>query len=255
MRLLSLLLGFCMTVSLSAATYNIEVGAFQPTFDGTIENPDSLTDYSKDLNYEATLISYFGFEADFDSWYLPTFKINYFNMSDSYNANLTGTKQFVGYDYNGSVTTWTDYSVINVILSKDFHRPGTYFNAFGRQLYTGDLYFDIGVNLKNIDYRFEVRQNGITDPENDFISVKSNILMPYIGLKYRIGYLTIYGDVSTLALGDVKANSFKGALEYRIYKNIAINGGYMYEDFEATEKLDKVNFKAGGGFGSIKLYF
>lgn len=236
------------------AEISVEVGGFAPRFDGQIENPESISVYDKDLQYEGTLISYFGAEADFEPWYLPTLRANYFNMSDSKNALLKEGKTFVEWDYNGSITTWTDYQVLNLMLAKDFYQQGRNLDLFGRNLYTGDLIFDLGLNLKTIDYRFEVRQNG-TIADNDFISVQSSIFMPYFALSYKVGYFTLFGEASGLALGEIKANSFKGALEYRLARHIALRGGYMYEDFEATEKKDKITFKAAGAFGTIRFYF
>ncbi len=254
MRLRYASLFFLMFSMLLRAEISLELGGFTPRFDGEIENPSSVSVYDKDLQYKGTLISYFGAEADFDAWYLPTLRASYFNMSDSKNALFPKGKTFVERDYNGSITTWTDYQVFNAVIAKDFYQQGRTIDIFGRNLYTGDLIFDLGLNLKTIDYRFEVRQNGST-AENDFISVQSSIYMPYFALSYKAGYVTIFGEASGLALGEIKANSFKGALEYRFARHIALRGGYMYEDFEATEKKDKITFKAAGAFGTIRFYF
>ncbi|MBN2895170.1 MAG: hypothetical protein JXK05_04665 [Campylobacterales bacterium] len=241
--------------ALMAASFSVELGAYMPHFDGTIENPSTITTYDKDLLYDAAEpISYFGAEVNFESWYLPTLRLGYFNMSDSKNAVLTQTKEFVSWDYNGSVTTWTDYTVINAVIAKDFYRKGSYIDLFGVPLYTGDLIFDLGLNLKKIAYRFDVRQNGPV-LEKDFITVDSEVLMPYFGISYRVGRFNLGGDISGLAFGEVKANSYKLALEYRVYGGIALRGGYMYESFEATEKKDEVTFKASGAFGSVRYYF
>ena len=228
-----------------------------PSFKGDIENPKSTTEYASDLKYDNTLISFFGFDANFDTAYIPNVRLDYFNMIDTQNANFETTKELVGVDFNGSVSSQTNYQVFNIILHKAFHRRGMNFNMFGSEYYSGDFYFDFGINLKNIDYEFRIKQNSTPASSNpyEYITVKSNIVLPYFGMKYTIYNLSLFGNVSTLAIGDIRANSYKVGLDYRIFQHIALSGGYMYEDFQATEVEDKVTFIASGGYLSVKILF
>ncbi|MEA1920300.1 MAG: hypothetical protein U9N52_10695 [Campylobacterota bacterium] len=252
-----LLFFILLTLHVKAADYSVEVGGFMPSFKGDIENPSSTVKYSDDLNYESTLISYFGFNANFDTYYIPNVSIDYFNMIDSQNAVFDSPKELVGMDFNGSVSTQTNYQVINLVLHKNFYKPGVYFDLFGDQYYTGDLYFKLGVNLKNIDYEFQIKQNDNPTSPNpyEFITVNSNVILPHFGVLYRLYDLTLFGQGSALAIGDIRANSFKVGADYRLLHYIAVSAGFLYEDFQATEIKDKVTFIASGGYMSIKVFF
>ena len=248
-----LLMTLLTALALYAASYEIEVGGFNPEFTGDITNPSSRAAFDSDLGYRKTFISYFGADAKFFNPYLPDVKIGYMNILERQSVTLKHSKNFVKQDYNDSITSQIDYKVLNLTLYKTLHQPVS-FDFRGKHFALGDIFVELGGNLKYLDYRFDVQDN-TDDPTKKFIALDTFIVMPYIGLQYQYSPITLFASGSALGFSTTKSNNFRGGISFRFIKHLAINGGYMYENIKSTEQEDKINFTSAGPYGSISIRF
>jgi len=257
-----LILSLCFLLSsLGAADswYNkfhlgLEAGVFMNNFGGDIENATpSLTRFSDDLNYKNTDSSFFALHLKNDIDYVPDLDISYMNVQQNRNAELNDQKFVAAGDYNGSVRSKISYNVLNTVVKSSFKYKGSMKKFFSWNFYTGDVEYNIGINAKFISYRFDIEKSDTTDA--NFISVESAIILPYLGAKYYWYDFILHGHVSALSFSDAKATSYEAGIDYQLFKNFYLSASYMYEDFEATEKLDTVYFKSYGNKLAMKYYF
>ncbi len=233
----------------------IEAGMYMPLAGGTISNSSGSSDFRDDYGYENLRASYFSllFLLDYD--YVPNIEINYFILKDKQDIDLNKSVVVADGSFNSSVSTTLNYSVINLLLYQDFKQRGNYFYIFNSAYYIGDIEFDLGINIKQIDWKFKIRDMSDLTKTSSWISVKEFIPLPYIGVKYYLYNLTLYAGVSSLALTKAKATSYQATIEYRVIENLYLSAGYLYEQFRAVEELDSVEFKTSGYKVSFKYLF
>lgn len=237
---------------------SIEVGMHLSDFDGTIENVNSSSSFQNDFGYTDTSSSYFTFELKLDYDYAPNVEVSYFN--DKQNSNSTFTKYTEiadgKFDVNETVHSSIDYQVLNVVLYKDFKKKGSMVRFFGKSFYTGDIEFDVGLNLKYIDWYFNVRDN---DGEDYWDEVNSIIPLPYIGFKYYYYRLQLYANISALSFSEAKSTNYEFGLYFRVIDDLYMGASYIYEGFEATvekdDHIDTVDFNTAGNKISFKYVF
>jgi hypothetical protein len=153
------------------------------------------------------------------------------------------------------VVTKMNYEVLNAVLFQEFKKKGSMVSLLGKSIYSGDLEFDIGVNIKMIDYILQMKDITKTDSIYMYDKVKSTILLPYAGFKYYRYGLVLFGNMSALSFADAKSTNYQFGAQYQILENIALGYSYMYEDFQATEKSDHINFKTAGNKFSLIYAF
>lgn len=224
-------------------------------FGGDIENATpSSTDFQDDLGYRDTHSSFFALRLKNDIDYIPDLDITYMNVEQNRNAILDDTRVIAaGEDYNGSIRSKISYSVLNAVIKSSFKHKGSMKKIFFWNLYTGDIEYNIGINAKLINYRFDIEKN--TGEEPNFITVESAVVLPYLGARYYWYDLVLYGHISALSFSDAKATSYEFGLDYQVFDGFYVSASYMYEDFEATEKLDTVHFQSYGNKLSVKYNF
>ena len=234
----------------------IEAGVYMNEFGGDLSNSASVVDFADELGYEDTYASYFGLVIDNDYSYLPTLNISFINMKQDKDAVLNSNKKVVEKsDFNGSVNSKIDYSVINIALYGSLKQKGSMQRFLRWSFYTGDIEFNLGMNVKSINYQFQIRDMDDTTNTYHYVRVNTFVPLPYLGIRYYLYDLVVFANGSALSLADAKSTNYQAGLEYRVFENFYLGASYMYEDFEATEKEDKVNFQTSGGKFSFKYIF
>lgn len=234
----------------------LETGMHISDFNGKHSTTSNYTtDFKDDFGYKDSYSSYFALDFKFDYSYVPNLKISYFNVSQSRDADFTNPFKVVNFDYNGSVTTKIDYSVTNILLSYELKSKGSRVSIWRYKIYPGDISYSLGLNIKLINWYFQIIDRGILDAVPTFIRVNSSIPMPYIGMKYYYYNFRIFGDISTLSFSTAKSTNYQFGFEYKVIKDLFLSVSYKYEDFEATEKQDTINFKTSGNKFSFKYTF
>ena len=233
----------------------IEAGIFMNDFGGDIENATpSTTDFQNDLGYKNTDSSYFALHLKNDIDYIPDLDISYMNVEQNRNAILDDKKVVtLGADYNGTIRSKISYSVLNAVIKSSFKYKGSMQKVFFWDLYTGDIEYNVGINAKLINYRFDIEKSDATFPS--YITVNSAIILPYVGVNYYWYDFVLHGNVSALSFSDAKATSYEFGVDYQVFKNFYISASYMREEFEATEKQDTVKFESYGNKLSVKYNF
>jgi len=229
-----------------------EMGIMNASFGGDISNTVNSVSFDDDLGFDDTTSSYFSIKAKFGNEWIPVIKVNYMNFSEDQSVTLTGQKigdTFFSEIVNSSI----DYTVLNTMLYYEFKSKGKRKRMFGKNRYTGDFEIDLGINLKNVDYSYDMTGN--TTGDNEYINVKSSILLPYVGMRYYLYYLSVFADISTLSFSDVKATSYSIGLDYEMIRNLYLGLSYYYEDFEETIAADTIKFQASGLIFSVKYAF
>lgn len=258
--ILKLLLPFLMLLPLYSADskldVTIEAGMYMPTSGGTVINTQESSDFENDFGYTDLQASYFSllFMIDYD--YMPNVNISYFNMSDNQETTtLDTTVRIANGDFNSSVATNLEYTILNIVFYQDYKQKGRFFSFNGKRFYSGDFRFDVGVNAKVLTWKFTIQDAIDRTKPSSWITVNEYIPLPYIGFKYYLYDLMLHSEISALALSKAKSTSYQIGLDYRAMDNIYLTAGYLYEHFKAVEKLDKIEFETVGYKFGFKYVF
>lgn len=260
LRLVLLFLMFTSSYAKESNWYDgidvkLEAGLFLSDYDGTVSNPNSKLSFKDDLGYSSTTSSNLGLEFKFPYEYMPNIALNYFNMKQNRDSNISTPFEVIGVEMTTPITSRIDYRVLNTKIHQEFKRKGKRQRMYGFIFYPGDIEFDVGINIKVIDYLFQVKPSAESDDSYRFESVRSITYLPHIGVKYYRYDLSLYANISALSLSSAKAKNYQYGVIYKVIDNLYIDIGYMYEDFQATEKRDSINFKTSGYKYSFKYAF
>jgi len=224
----------------------IEVGFFSPSLDGSISNIEGSSDFSTDFLYDKASASYFAADVRIKYDYIPNLSISYFDLQENSDATLDKNVTVGEGVFGSKVTTLTDFSVLNTTFYQDFYTQGEVFSLFGKKFYTGDIEFDIGVNVKLLRWKFELRDQTDTSKASSWIDVHELVPLPYVGVNYYLYKLTLCAKASALSFVDAKAINYQASLSFRVINNLSLTAGYMYEEFKVVEDDDTIEFKASG---------
>jgi len=228
----------------------IEAGIWNTKLDGNIKNTVSTTNFKEDLGFdESKNVTSFGLDLKNDYSWLPNIYVNYFTLNSSADGNIATIKQInsVTPNFTGSVSSTIEYSELNTIL-------------YG-YLQQSIFEFDLGLNLKKINYTQTIKEN--TTPNSDNVTIKGPdqiIPLPYIAFKvdlYPINTV-LKAEASVLAIGDDEAKDYKYSLNYRIMKNMYISYGYRYNSWKTTNKNnvhEKYDMSLKGNYLNAKILF
>ena len=241
----------------------VEVGMYLPTPEGSVSNFEGSSDFENDFGYEKLKASYFALGFVFNYDYIPNIEINYFKMKDNQNTNLNRNVVIADGDFSSSVATIINYNIFNVIVYQDFKQKGRYFPILGKQYYSGDIEFDVGLNAKIIDWRFDIENKENLTQSPSWIAVDEFIPVPYLGVKYYLYDLIAYANISALAFSKAKAVSYQFGVDYRIIDTLYLSAAYLSEEIESTEKnlkesvekIDTIKFESSGYKLSFKYAF
>ena len=225
---------------------DIEVSLFLPSIGGTISNVEGTSDFKSDFGYGDSYATYLALNIKANDNLIPNLSISYFNMQDDTSADLNKTIKVADGTFSSSVATTIDYQILSAIVYQDLKGKGKMFSLFGKAFYSGDVEFDIGIDTKYLKWNYEVEDLSDTTKPSSWIHITEFIPSPYLGVRYYLYNFVLRGDVSALAFSRAEVASYKIAAEYRVVGGLYLNGGYMYERFNVTEKNDKIEFKTAG---------
>ena len=250
---LVLFLSYSNLSALDDVDLEFEAGVFQASFSGNISNPTNNVTFDDDLGFDDTTSSYFGIKAKFKNEWIPVLHINYLTFSENSNANLSN-KTIGATPFNEIVNSNIDYTVFNTILYYEFKAKGKHKRMFGKSRYTGDYEIDLGFNIKNVDYNYDVVSTA-DSTKTEYIKVNSFIFLPYAGFQYYLYHFSFFANISTLSFSDVKSTSYNVGMNYEIMEDLRLGMTYIYEDFEETIINDTITFETFGLMFSIKYIF
>ena len=233
----------------------IEAGLYAPAISGTVENLQSISDFSKDFGYADAKASYFSLELRHDYDYVPDIYLSYFNLQDNKSAELTKKTHIAGSDFSSSVSSTIDYQVFDATAYQDLLLKGKIFKLFGRKFYTGDLEFDIGASTKLFQWYYEVKDLSDLSRDSSWIRVNEFIPLPYLGVKYFFYDLLLYANASDLAFSRAKSSDYQAGIDYKIVDGLSLSVSYIYEQFKVVQEQDTVDFKTTGYKFSFKYAF
>ncbi len=226
----------------------IEAGVWNTKLDGNIKNTVSTTNFKEDLGFnEKKNVTSFGLDLKNDFSWLPNIYVNYFTLNSAADGNIATAKQINNTykNYQGSVSSTVEYSELNTIL-------------YG-YLQQSIFEFDLGLNLKKINYTQTIKENN--DVDRDTIKGPDSIIpLPYLGFKidlYPINTV-LKAETSVLAIGDDEAKDYKYSINYRAMKNIYISYGYRYNSWKTTNKdnvHEKYDMSLKGNYINAKILF
>ncbi|MCK5294346.1 MAG: hypothetical protein KAJ49_06825 [Arcobacteraceae bacterium] len=229
----------------------LEVGVWNTSLNGSIENTATTTDFKNDLGFnENKNITSFGIDLKNDIYWMPNIYINYFNLSNTADGSLATAKRIDAiYDnFSGSVSSSVDYSEINTIMY-----------GFLQQ----DIFeFDLGLNIKQIDFTQIIKENNAIDGKDEvtIIGPDKIIPLPYIALKIDLDFIdtVLKAEASILSLGDDEAKDYKYSINYRVMRHMYISYGYRFNSWKSRSVKDKhekydVNIK--GNYFNVKILF
>ena len=231
-----------------------EAGLFLPDISGDIANTTSTAKFDDDLGFSKATASYFSLGVRLDYDYVPNFYVSYFNMRDKADSTLSNAVTIASASYTGDITSDIAYDTINMIAYQDFVIKGSTKSLFGYRVFTGDIEFDIGLNVKNLNWRYDIATRPTISQES-FIQIKEFIFLPYFGFKYYWYNVIVLGDISALSFNEAKATSIQLAVDYRLVDGLYLSAGYLYERVKAVDKSDTITFDTQGYKFSFKYKF
>jgi len=238
---------------------SIELGMHVSVFGGSIDNIHSKTDVYDDLAYKDSSSSYLALGLRTDYTYFPNFKVNYFletqNTSVEHNSTIYIADGI--FDSNATISSAINYSVVNFTIYHDFKQKGTYLKFLRWRFYPGDIEYYLGINLKIIQWRIDLEHS--IQKTKHWINVEKNIPLPYAGFQYFYKNFRAFANISAISFNEAKSLNFEYGLAYQLYKDLYINGSYLYENFQVTESagnhIDTIKFKTFGNKFSVKYIF
>ena len=233
----------------------IEVGMYLPSTKGTITNTQSSSDFEKDFGYEKLKASYFSLGFVFNYDYVPNIEINYFRMKDNQNTDLNRTLVIADGEFDSSASTIINYNVLNVVVYQDFKKKGSYIPIFGKYYFSGDIELDIGVNVKMINWKFDIEDEVSLTQTPSWIRVDEFIPLPYLGVKYYLYDFVAYANISALSFREAKSISYQLGADYCVIDTLYLSVAYLSEQLESVEKKDTIEFDSSGYKLSFKYVF
>lgn len=224
----------------------IELGIYLPSINGVIDNHTSSADLASDFDYNEGRASYFAIDIAIDYPYVPNISIDYFYMMENSDAQLGKTVVVADGTFSSKVSSVVNFNVFNIVLYQDFKQKGSLFSFFGKQYYTGDFEFDVGMNGKYILWNYEVQDRTNLNTSSSWVNVSQFIPLPYIGFKYFLYNFSFYSDVSALSFVEAKSMNYQVGISYKVIEGLSLSTAYLYEEFEAVEKEDTINFSTAG---------
>ncbi len=260
-----ILLPFIIVVSLfaqnnsgaSKVEVKIEAGLFLPKLGGNISNTISTADFEKDLGFSKSSASFFSLETKLNYDYAPNFYINYFNFKEHSDASLN-KKMVVANDSYASgtnITSVVNFNTVNAIIYQNFLLKGKTMDIYSRRFYPGDIEFNVGMNVKNLNFNYSVQDKGTNARTPSWIKVYEFIPLPYFGFRYYRYNFMILGDISALSFSRAKSTSAQIAVDYRVVDGVYVSVGYVYEKFDVVQRNDRVVFRTSGTKLSFKYKF
>lgn len=240
---------------------SVEAGLHYADLQGSVSNTQSVSDFRDDFGYLDSYSSYFALGLKLDYNYAPNFHISYFNNKEYADANLSKSTSVANgvFDANSSISSIVDYQVINFTIYQDFKHKGNRVKFLRFKFYPGDIDFYVGINLKIIDWKFEISDTPKSLEYKYWVHVAEKIPLPFIGFKYYYYNLRLYANASALSFSEAKSTNYEFGLDYRVIDSLYLNVSYLYEDFKATERrdsnIDIVEFKTVGNKFGFKYLF
>ena len=233
----------------------IEASMYQPSLDGSILNNYSNTDLQNDFKYSKAKASYFGVEILLDYDYVPNIDINFLNMKDNKDTILTQPRVIADGDFNGTTSSAIEFSVLNTVIYQDFKQKGSVLSLFGKKFYSGDIEFDIGINIKLISWHYEIQDLKDLTKSSSWVKADMFIPLPYLGFKYYLYDITAFAQSSALSFSEAKSTNYLLGIDYLVIDDLYLSVSYLYEQFKAVQRQDTVDFYTKGYKFGFKYAF
>ncbi len=241
----------------SKVEVKIEAGLFLPKLGGAISNTITTADFNNDLGFSKSSASFFALETKLNYDYAPNFYINYFNFKEHADASLSKSIVIADDTYASAanITSVVDFNTVNAIIYQNFLLKGKTVDIYSRRFYPGDIEFNIGLNVKNLNYDYTVQDKDTIARSPSWIKVYEFIPLPYFGFRYYRYNFMILGDISALSFSRAKSTSAQISVDYRVVAGVYVSAGYVYEQFDVVEDNDRVVFRTSGTKLSFKYKF
>ena len=232
----------------------IEGMLWQPKLTGTISHStgteESITDFERDLGYdEKKNVTAVSIDIKNDISWLPNLSLDHFSFNESSTGTFTASKHIgetqVNEFTNGQIFSTTDYSE-------------TALKAYG-YLQNGIMQFDLGVQLKNIDYEQKI-EHATTGKDITLKGPDTVIASPYVALKFDLRAINtvLKAESSIVSIGDDEALNYSYSINYRIMKHMYLGVGYKYHGFKSKNEVynqEKYDVELKGSYFSGKILF
>ena len=238
-------------VSLHAAGIEVAVGGWHQSPQGDLSyeklGPGDILDLEDDLNYDDQLRLSGRLKID-----MPFFLPNIYVMATQMEWDETGQKT-VNFNFGGDVFTGNQEFDSELHLN---HLDIALFYGIPplEKATLGILNIDIGVNIKIVDFKAEIKQNTTGSKESERLVIP--VPTAYVGVQirpWRKVSVELEGRGVTFS-GDTYIGLI-GRLKVRPLGPVFIAGGYRYEAVDFEEKGLDVDVSFRGPFAEIGLKF
>jgi len=227
----------------------LEVGVWSTNLNGNIANTSTTTNFKTDLGYnESKNITSFGLDLKNDIFWIPNIYINYLILNSTADGNLATEKQINATlkNFSNGVSSSVEYSELNAIMY-----------GFLQQ---GIFEFDLGLNLKKIDFKQYMKENNDNDESVTISGPDKIIPLPYIALKIDLYSIdtVLKAEASIFSIGDDEAKDYKYSINYRVMRHMYISYGYRYHSWKTSsvnDKYEKYDISLSGNYLNAKILF
>ncbi len=238
--------------------WDIGIGAdlYMPKPSGSIENVASGKTNFSELGYTKstpTSILHLNIRNRFD--YIPDLKVSYFHLKDTHGSDLNKTVQIAGEDYNASVQSDIDYSMLSAVFYKSFVLKGEYFSFFSNSIYSGDLEFQLGIDTRVLQWQYTIQDKTDLKRSPSWIQAQTVVPLVYFGANYYFYNLVLEAQTSTLAISESKIIEYNIGLKYRFGDSLYLQAGYLYSNIQFVHNEDEIDYTAKGARGGFEYFF
>ncbi len=248
---LSLILALCLPVTAHAFGIEIAGGSWYQSPNGHLAYDKSGSgtrlDIEDDLKYDDEFQLSGRLKLD-----MPLFIPNIYLMATPMNWDEKGQKDtnfnFGGVNFQGNVPFKSELKMNHIDLALFYGLP------FVETGTAGLLNIDLGLNVRTIDLKAEIKQDATGLDESQ--SYVLPIPMVYLGVQLKpLDWLAIEGEGRGLGYGGDHYYSLIGRLKIKPFGPFFIAGGYRYDDIDFDYQDVLVEANIGGPFAEVGFEF
>jgi outer membrane protein len=249
--IVSLILSLCLPITSHAFGIEIAGGSWYQSPDGhlayeQISTTDKL-DIEDDLKYDDEFQLSGRLILD-----MPSFIPNIYLMATPMNWDETGQKNI---DFNfGGITVQGNEPFESKLKMNHIDAALFYGLPFVETGTSGILNIDLGLNIRTIDFKAEIKQDatGLEESESFIIPLP----MAYLGVQLEpLDWLAFEGEGRGIAYSGDYYYSLIGRLKIKPFGPFFIAAGYRYDDIDIDYQDVIVDASIGGPFAEVGFEF
>lgn len=205
---------------------------------------DSL-DLNNDLKY-SSVTQFFG-RAKID---MPLLIPNFYLMATPLRFDGTATKN-VSFKF-GDQTFGADIPFSSSVRLDHYDLALSYGAPFLKQATLGRFNIDAGLNMRVMDLKVEITQDGNLEAKSFYLVLP----MVYLGIQVKpVDFLSLEGEVRGVAYNSNHVYDLIGRVKYKVFNFVFLSAGYRHEEIFIDQSDVKLDSKFSGPLFEVGFQF